>query len=55
MQLHEDILIAVRKVDASDFVLLLPLLMGGNGAVQKAVLQTVVSFVTNEMRLSIID
>ncbi|XP_058127476.1 protein C19orf12 homolog [Anopheles ziemanni] len=45
---------ALSEFDATDLMVILPLLTG-NVSAQKAVLQTVVSFVTNDMRLQIID
>lgn len=45
---------AVAEFEIADMTLLLPLLIS-NVSIQQAVLKTVVTFVTNEMRMSIVD
>lgn len=45
---------SVRDIDARDLAVLLPLL-ANNAMLQKAVMGTVVSFITNELQLQIID
>ncbi|KAL5276021.1 C19orf12 family protein [Megaselia abdita] len=45
---------AVAEFEVTDLALLLPLLLS-NVSIQQAVLKTVVTFVTNEMRMSIVD
>ncbi|XP_062551885.1 protein C19orf12 homolog [Armigeres subalbatus] len=53
-KLKNHIVAALSEFHPTDMVMLLPLLMGNAGA-QRAVLSTVASFITNEMRLQIID
>lgn len=53
-RLLEHIVNSVREVEAIDLVALLPLL-AGNIMLQKAILNTVVTFITNEMKLQIVD
>ncbi|KFB38785.1 AGAP000432-PA-like protein [Anopheles sinensis] len=53
-RLKQLIVEALSDFQATDLVVILPLLTG-NASAQKAVLSTVVSFVTNEMRMQIID
>jgi len=45
---------AVADIHPTDVVLLLPLIMQ-NASIQQAVLNTVMSFVTNELRMQIVD
>lgn len=45
---------AVAQFEITDMALLLPMLMS-NVSIQQAVLKTVVTFMTNEMRMSIVD
>lgn len=52
--LKEHILAAVSGFEPKDLAILLPLIMG-NHSIQTAVLRTVVSFITNEMHLQIVD
>uniref|UniRef100_A0A182W5G4 Uncharacterized protein n=1 Tax=Anopheles minimus TaxID=112268 RepID=A0A182W5G4_9DIPT len=53
-QLKERIIHALSEFNPTDLMVIIPLLMG-NAAAQKTVLATVVSFLTNEMRMQIID
>ncbi|XP_030378217.1 protein C19orf12 homolog [Scaptodrosophila lebanonensis] len=53
-QLVQHVSKAVAEIHPSDVVMLLPLLMN-NASIQQAVLKTVVSFVSNELRMQIID
>uniref|UniRef100_A0A182IQQ1 Uncharacterized protein n=1 Tax=Anopheles atroparvus TaxID=41427 RepID=A0A182IQQ1_ANOAO len=53
-RLKQRIVEALSDFHATDLAVILPLL-AGNAAAQKAVLSTVVSFITNEMRMQIID
>uniref|UniRef100_A0A8D8BZB2 Protein C19orf12 homolog n=1 Tax=Culex pipiens TaxID=7175 RepID=A0A8D8BZB2_CULPI len=53
-KLKDHLVAALSEFHPTDMAVLLPLLMG-SAAAQRAVLSTVVSFVTNEMRLQIID
>lgn len=53
-QLQEHIINSVRAIHPTDIAMLLPLIMGDAG-VQRAVLSTVTSFITNEMGLRMID
>lgn len=53
-QLQQHIINSVRDVHPTDLAMLIPLIMGDAG-VQRAVLSTVTSFVTNEMGLRMID
>ncbi|XP_055844099.1 protein C19orf12 homolog [Episyrphus balteatus] len=53
-QLVQHVQAAVADVGVSDLALLIPLL-ARNADIQTAVLRTVTSFVTNELRLQIID
>lgn len=45
---------AVEEFEIQDLALLLPLLLS-NVSIQQAVLKTVVTFVTNEMRMTLVD
>lgn len=45
---------AVAEFHITDLAILLPMLIS-NVSVQEAVLKTVVTFITNEMRMSIVD
>lgn len=51
-KLQEHIVNAVRQLHPADIVMLMPLIMN-TPSLQEAVLKTVVSFITNEMRYSI--
>ncbi|XP_058467010.1 protein C19orf12 homolog [Malaya genurostris] len=53
-QLKERILKALSQFHPTDMAVLLPLIMG-NAAAQQAILSTVISFVTNEMKMQIVD
>ncbi|KAI8121650.1 hypothetical protein FF38_06494 [Lucilia cuprina] len=53
-QLVQHVTKAVQDVHPTDLVMLLPLIMN-NVSIQQAVLKTVVSFVSNELRLQVID
>lgn len=53
-QLKQHIVDALSEFNPTDLIVIIPLLMG-NAAAQKTVLATVVSFLTNEMRMQIID
>lgn len=53
-QLKQRIVGALSGFQATDLIVIAPLL-AGNGAAQQAVLGAVVSFLTNEMRMQIID
>lgn len=53
-QLKRHIVESVRDFSPTDLALLIPFIMG-NMAVQQAVLKTVVSFISNEMQLQIVD
>ncbi|XP_052901144.1 protein C19orf12 homolog [Anopheles moucheti] len=53
-QLKQRIVDALSEFNPTDLLTILPLLTG-NVAVQKTVLNTVVAFLTNEMRMQIID
>lgn len=53
-KLKDHIMTALSELHPTDIAMLLPLVMG-NAAAQRAVLSTVVSFITNEMRLQIVD
>uniref|UniRef100_A0A182N1A6 Uncharacterized protein n=1 Tax=Anopheles dirus TaxID=7168 RepID=A0A182N1A6_9DIPT len=53
-RLKERIVTALSQFQATDLLVILPLLTGNAGA-QKLVLSTVASFLTNEMRMQIID
>ncbi|XP_065366525.1 protein C19orf12 homolog [Calliphora vicina] len=53
-QLVQHVTKAVQDVHPTDLVMLLPLIMN-NLSIQQAVLKTVVSFVSNELRLQVID
>uniref|UniRef100_A0A182XDS7 Uncharacterized protein n=1 Tax=Anopheles quadriannulatus TaxID=34691 RepID=A0A182XDS7_ANOQN len=53
-RLKQRIVSALSEFHATDLVMVLSLLTA-NGAAQKAVLATVVTFLTNEMRMQIID
>lgn len=53
-KLKDHIVAALSEFHPTDIAVLLPLLMG-NLTAQRAVLNTVASFITNEMRLQIID
>ena len=53
-QLVQHVQAAVADVGVSDLALLIPLL-ARNADIQTAVLRTVTSFVTNELRMQIID
>lgn len=51
-RLHEHIVNSVRHLQPSDAAMLLPLLMS-TPSLQEAVLKTLVSFITNEMRYTL--
>ena len=53
-KLVEHLRLAINDIQTTDLALLVPLIMG-NFAMQQAVLNTVVSFITNEMRMQIVD
>lgn len=53
-QLVQHVTNAVKDIHPTDLALLLPLIMN-NVSIQQAVLKTVVSFVSSELRLQIID
>ncbi|XP_055551749.1 protein C19orf12 homolog [Wyeomyia smithii] len=53
-QLKERIVYALREFHPTDMAMLLPLLMG-NQVAQRAILSTVATFITNEMRMQIVD
>ncbi|XP_052865005.1 protein C19orf12 homolog isoform X5 [Anopheles cruzii] len=53
-RLKERILGALAEFGSRDLVVILPLLMG-NASAQQAVLSTVISFLTKDMRMQIID
>lgn len=53
-RLRDRILEVVRDVEIADATMLLPLLMN-SASMQEKVLQTVVSFVSSEMRMQILD
>lgn len=53
-RLKNHIVAALAEFHPTDIAVILPLLMG-NAAAQRAVLSTVASFITNEMRLTIVD
>lgn len=53
-QLVQHVTKAVQDVQPTDLIMLLPLIMN-NQSIQQAVLKTVVSFVSSELRLQIID
>ncbi|XP_055600157.1 protein C19orf12 homolog [Uranotaenia lowii] len=53
-KLKNHIVAAVADIHPTDLAMLLPLITG-NMAVQKAILSTVVSFITNDMGMQIID
>ncbi|EAT33085.1 AAEL014657-PA [Aedes aegypti] len=53
-KLKDHLVAALAEFHPTDVAMLLPLLMG-NAAAQRAVLSTVASFITNEMRMQIID
>ncbi|XP_068159118.1 protein Nazo-like [Drosophila tropicalis] len=53
-QLVQHVTKAVQDVHPTDLAMLLPLIMS-NVPVQQAVLNTVMSFVTNELRMQILD
>lgn len=51
-RLHEHIVNSVRQINPADVAMLLPLILN-TPSLQEAVLKTVVSFITNEMRYQI--
>lgn len=53
-QLVQHVTTAVADVQPTDLVMLLPLITQ-NASIQQAVLNTIMSFVTNELRMQIID
>lgn len=53
-QLVQHVTKAVQDVHPTDLVMLLPLIMN-NASIQQAVLKTVISFVSSELRMQIID
>ncbi|XP_017029245.1 protein Nazo [Drosophila kikkawai] len=53
-QLVEHVSKAVAEIHPTDIVMLLPLIVQ-NASIQQAVLNTVVSFVSNELRMQIVD
>ncbi|KXJ76773.1 protein C19orf12 homolog [Aedes albopictus] len=53
-KLKDHLVAALSEFHPTDVAMLLPLLMG-NAAAQRAVLSTVASFITNEMRMQIVD
>uniref|UniRef100_A0A0K8TQN5 Putative conserved plasma membrane protein n=1 Tax=Tabanus bromius TaxID=304241 RepID=A0A0K8TQN5_TABBR len=53
-ELSTRVMNVVREIHPSDIVVLLPLILG-NPSMQQAVLRTVTSFITGEMRLQIVD
>uniref|UniRef100_A0A182MIX7 Uncharacterized protein n=1 Tax=Anopheles culicifacies TaxID=139723 RepID=A0A182MIX7_9DIPT len=53
-QLKERIIAALSEFHPTDLMVIIPLLTG-NVSAQKAVISTVISFLTNEMRMQIID
>ncbi|XP_058816355.1 protein C19orf12 homolog [Topomyia yanbarensis] len=53
-QLKGRILNALSEFHPTDMAVLLPLIMG-NAQAQQAILSTVISFVSNEMRMQIVD
>lgn len=53
-QLVQHVTKAVAEVHPTDLVMLLPLITQ-NASVQQAVLSTIMSFVTNELRMQIVD
>ncbi|XP_017006667.2 protein Nazo [Drosophila takahashii] len=53
-QLVQHVSKAVAEIHPSDVVMLLPLIVQ-NASIQQAVLNTVMSFVTNELRMQIVD
>ncbi|XP_017134049.1 protein C19orf12 homolog [Drosophila elegans] len=53
-QLVQHVSKAVADIHPTDFVMLLPLIVQ-NASIQQAVLNTVMSFVTNELRMQIVD
>ncbi|EDW06215.1 protein C19orf12 homolog [Drosophila mojavensis] len=53
-QLVQHVTTAVADVRPTDLVMLLPLITQ-NASIQQAVLNTIMSFVTNELRMQIID
>ncbi|XP_053694327.1 protein C19orf12 [Sabethes cyaneus] len=53
-RLKGHIVAALAEFHPTDMAVLLPLMMGSVGA-QQAILRTVVSFITNEMRMQIVD
>jgi hypothetical protein len=54
-KLYHDIVKSVENVKPADLAMIVPMIMGSNPQVQQAVLQTVTSFIKNEMQLSIVD
>jgi hypothetical protein len=54
-KLYHDIVKSVTNVKPADLAMIVPLIMGSNPQIQQAVLQTVTSFITNEMQMSIVD
>ncbi|ALC48174.1 CG11671 [Drosophila busckii] len=53
-QLVRHVTKAVADVHPTDLVVLIPLITG-NATIQQAVLNTIMSFVTNELRMQIVD
>jgi len=53
-QLVQHVTMAVADIHPTDVVMLLPLIVQ-NASIQQAVLNTVMSFVTNELRMQIVD
>ncbi|XP_064540266.1 protein C19orf12 homolog [Drosophila montana] len=53
-QLVQHVTKAIAEVHPTDLVMLLPLITQ-NASVQQAVLSTIMSFVTNELRMQIVD
>lgn len=51
-RLYEHIVNAVRQIEPIDVLTLAPLLMG-SASVQQAVLKTVISFISNELKMQI--
>lgn len=53
-QLLGHIMAAVQDIQVTDIAILLPMLMN-SAPIQQTVLNTVVSFIGNEMRLQVVD
>lgn len=53
-KLLNHIIASVRDVQVADISMLLPLLVS-NASIQQAVLNTVVSFIGNELKLQLVD